>query len=91
MVPFSEVCEAHDKLYFVITDGEYDLRLGTPDYDWLKITHRQWLAKFEILDIPKTKLGETIPEELLEQLEDYGLEPSDLDNIKDSNEERLNY
>ena len=48
VVPFEEVKQAVNKLYFVsVGDDCFDLRWGTPEFDCPEFTYRQWLSKYE--------------------------------------------
>lgn len=48
VVPLEAVKDARDKLYFVsVGENCFDLRLGTPEFDYPELSYRQWLSKYE--------------------------------------------
>jgi hypothetical protein len=80
VVPFPEVKEAAQKLYFANSgSGWYDLRLDTPEYGFPDLTYREWLALYEDFDMPKGK--PISPQNLERLLDDYGMVPDELELI----------
>ena len=48
VVPFREVNQTVNKIYFVsISHESFELRWGTPEFDFPELTYRQWLSKYE--------------------------------------------
>lgn len=48
VVPFEAVKGSVNKLYFVsVGENCFDLRLGSPEFDYPELSYRQWLSKYE--------------------------------------------
>jgi hypothetical protein len=83
VVPFEEVKQAVNKLYFVsVGDDCFDLRWGTPEFDCPEFTYRQWLSKYEDPENRDFLENRQITEANLKRAMGWhGIEADELDDI----------
>ena len=80
VVPFNEVGEPAETLYFVDMGQEtFDLRLGNPDYGLPELTYREWLETYvQPLEFSGQEISKKSFEKLMIR---YDVEADDLDEI----------
>ena len=83
VVPFEEVKQAVNKLYFVsVGDDCFDLRWGTPEFDCPEFTYRHWLSKYEDPENRDFLENRQITEANLKRAMGWhGIEADELDDI----------
>ena len=87
VVPFAEVAQSSETLYFVdLGNQNYDLRLGTPNFEVPDLTYLQWLSTYENIQNLDYSINTEISEEdLMFLMEYYDLDNDQLNQIAPSN------
>ena len=81
VVPLAETSANTSKLYFVNQGSEYELRLGTPDFDFEELTYREVLDRYRSVYLPKDE--KISLSEFRQVYDDWGIKPKQLDQIAD--------